>query len=52
MSFDCHKADNAAKDYYISEVVSWIRERFSAGRNECSLQSIDEYMAKFKGHSS
>ncbi|XP_054729306.1 piggyBac transposable element-derived protein 4-like [Anastrepha obliqua] len=49
---DCDKPDNDPKDYYISEVVSCMKEKFMRIRSDSPFQSIDECMAKFKGRSS
>ncbi|XP_053956131.1 uncharacterized protein LOC128861773 [Anastrepha ludens] len=44
----CDKPDNAPKDYYISEVVSCMKEKFMRIRSDSPFQSFDECIAKFK----
>ena len=46
------KPQQSSKTYYLDELVECLKKRFQQAMTECSHQSIDETMTKFKGRSS
>lgn len=45
------KPTGCSKTYYIDELLNCLKYTFNRARSECTFQSIDESMIKFKGRS-